>query len=441
MIEGGVRRVRGELLPVHRRAGTSGSGIPVGPSERILDRVSDPDHTSVVNVYRLVVVAIVSALTLTSCGSDEGGSEETDPFEILYVSGITGLLSTSAKAFERGIKAHVEYLNENDGVTGREVRLTVKDNQSDPTRGVTLVQESLSSDARPDVVLPGVSSNETLAVAPLLMREKVPVMASISSPALDDVEQFPYMFSYCALQRDYLVGGLEFMKNSGDLNRVALVVPNDALGDGVIDGFEEIFADVDTEVIQFDGESVDFTPAFQKAAAFDPDWIITEGAGAQVPAILSSRVKAGAEEIPTIAGVTASTQPLLEISQGKQLNNLYATMLPLQAYVEPEDRSDEFNEFAKRVNAQGPLEQPLATYAAGWDLVGLWARGVEQTGGDGSAEAITEALENLELTEDDKQFPMFGGDYTTESHFPQNVEDYMKFGVLKSEKDGMLVIE
>lgn len=379
-------------------------------------------------------------MALASCGGGSGEAGD-DPFDVLYVSGITGLLSPSAKAIERGIEAHVDYLNENGGIAGREVRLTVEDNQSDATRGVTLVQSTLNSDKRPDLVIPGVSTNEALAVAPLLTREKIPVVASVSSPAMDDVDKFPYLFAYGALQREYLVGAQKFIEEKGGAERVALVVPNDGLGDGIAENFDSVFAGVETETFQFDGESVDFTPTFQKAMAFDPDWIITEGAGAQVSVILSSRVKASAESIPTIAGITASSQPLLEVAQGDQLQNLYATMLPLQRFIEPEDRSDEFNEMAERVNAQGPLEQPLATYGSGWDLVGLWARAVEQADGDSSAEAFTEAMENLEISEDDKQFPMFGGDYKPESNFPQNVDEYINFGILKSEKEGMLVIE
>jgi len=383
----------------------------------------------------------VATLVLAGCG---GGGEEdaSGEHELLYISGISGLLSPSAKAFERGMNAHVEFINDNGGIHGRKVNLTVKDNQSDPTRGVTLLQEALNSDKRPDAVFPGVSSNEARAVAPLLTREKIPHFVSASTPKLDDVKQFPYVFSYAGKQADYVAGVREFLAEKGsDADRIALAVPNDALGDAAAASFKEVFADRDTSVAYFDADAVDFTPTLQKLMAGKPDWIMMEGAGAQVPIMLSSRVKAGAQDVPTILGVTASSAPILDFASAEQRDNVYSTLLPLQRYIEPQDRSEEFVEFEKRVTEQGPLEVSLAIYGSGWDMIGLWARAAEKAGEDATGDDVVKALEDLELSKDDTQFPMFGADYDDKSHYPYGVEKRIGFGQVVAEKDGMLIVE
>jgi branched-chain amino acid transport system substrate-binding protein len=389
-----------------------------------------------------VAVAIVAAaLGLAGCGAAGSGDDASSDYELLYVSGISGLLSPSAKAFERGMKAHVEYINENGGIHGRQLNLTVEDNQSDPTRGVTIVQEALTSDKRPDVVFPGVSSNEALAVAPLLTREKIPHIVSASTPKLDDVEEYPYVFSYAGKQADYVAGVREFIAQEGGGDRIALAVPNDALGDAAAMSFEAVFADMETEVSYFDPEAVDFTPTYQKLIASKPDWIMMEGAGAQVPIMLASRVKAGGESVPTILGITASSAPLLDFASEDQRANVYSTLLPLQRYIESGDRSQEFVEFNERVTAQGPLEVSLAIYGSGWDMIGLWARAAEQAGENPSGDEVVEALENLKISEDDTQFPMFGAAYSAESHYPQGVPTRIGFGQVKAKKDGMLLVD
>jgi branched-chain amino acid transport system substrate-binding protein len=389
----------------------------------------------------IVVTVAAMSIGLAGCGAGDSTGNASGDYELLYVSGISGLLSPSAKAFERGMNAHVDFLNEEGGINGRQLNLTVEDNQSDPTRGVTVVQQALTSDRHPEVVFPGVSSNEALAVAPLLTREKIPHIVSASTPKLDDVNQYPYTFSYAGKQADYVAGVREFVAQEGGGDRIALAVPNDALGEAAAMSFEEVFADSETEVSYFDPEAVDFTPTYQKLIASRPDWIMMEGAGGQVPIMLASRVKAGGESIPTILGITASSAPLLDFASEEQRVNVYSTLLPLQRYIDPKDRSDEFVEFNERVTAQGPLEVSLAIYASGWDMIGLWARAAEQAGEDASGDEVVAALEDLTISEDDTQFPMFGAEYSAESHYPEGVPTRIEFGQVQATKDGMLIVE
>ncbi|MCW2757260.1 MAG: branched-chain amino acid transporter substrate-binding protein, partial [Nocardioidaceae bacterium] len=117
-------------------------------------------------------LAAVSALALSACGSNASSGSSGGSYRILYVAGQTGVLSPTAIAIGRGIKAHVDAINAEGGLDGKKIVLQTKDDQSDPTRGVTLVQEQLNGDNPPDLVIPGVSSNEALAVAPLLARSK-----------------------------------------------------------------------------------------------------------------------------------------------------------------------------------------------------------------------------------------------------------------------------
>ncbi|MCW2748086.1 MAG: hypothetical protein JWP10_1228, partial [Nocardioidaceae bacterium] len=92
------------------------------------------------SINRLAIIGAAGALALTAAcsGSDSQGADTTKkPLQIFMSAGVTGLLAPSQKAVERGVRAKIETLNAAGGINGRKVELTVRDNQSDPTRGVT----------------------------------------------------------------------------------------------------------------------------------------------------------------------------------------------------------------------------------------------------------------------------------------------------------------
>ena len=393
-----------------------------------------------------MLAAVLLLGTAAACGGDSGGDGDTDePFKVLFVSGQTGLLSVPATGVTRGLEAFVEWKNEQGGVKGRPIELEIKDNQSDPTRGVTLIQEEINSDDPPDLVVTGISSNEALAAAPILMRAEVLTMQSAASPLLDDVDKYPYFFSTALTHEVIYESMLNFIKEENpDVDRVALVAPQDAIGDATQEFFDGAFKDsgIETSEHRFKGDDVDISPVFQDALSKDPDFIIMEGAGAQVATMVASRVKAGAESVPTIIGSSASSQPILEIANEAQRENLFNTLAPGEAWIEPEDRGEIFGTFVDLIKAQGELESPISVYQSGWDVLYVWTRAVESIDGEITSAAVREALENLPDYEE-PLMPAYGGGggYSAESHFHPGKADDFTFGRIIETRDGMSVLE
>jgi branched-chain amino acid transport system substrate-binding protein len=363
----------------------------------------------------------------------------------VFVSGQTGVLATPAKAVARGIQAFVDDANENGGIDGRQIELEVLDNQSDPTRGVTLIQEQITGNDKPDLVIPGISSNEALAAAPILSRAEVLTIQAAASTLLDDVEKYPYFFSTVLTHEVIYESMVDFIEETdAQASKIALIAPEDAIGDATQQFFDGAFGDSGfaTTEHRFKGDAVDISPVFAAAMAEDPDWIVMEGAGAQVATLVASRLKAGAESVPTIVGSSASSQPILDISTEAQRENLYNTLAPGEAWVEPKDRSEEFAKFVDAVKAQGELESPLSVYEAGRDAMYIWSRGVDAVDGEITGSSVKDALENLGDYED-PQVPAYGGGggYSAESHFhPGKAEDFT-FGRIIEKRDGMSVLQ
>ncbi|MCW2747293.1 MAG: hypothetical protein JWP10_435, partial [Nocardioidaceae bacterium] len=186
---------------------------------------------------------------------------------------------------------------------------------------------------------------------------------------------------------------------------------------------------------RFPADGVDLSPAFQKAMDGKPDLIFMEGAGNQAALLLSGRIKAGAENVPTLAGGTVATQPLLTLAKGtNQLDNVSIVMLPAQHYIPPADRSEVLKEFLSVVKKQGPLVSPLNTYAAGWDIVALWADAVATIDGEVTSEKINEAMKHIPAS---APRLMFQKVFTPTNNYVQPTEGDFVIGIPTAVTDGM----
>jgi len=389
----------------------------------------------------LPAVAAVVLSALTACGGVGASSDDSGPYRILDVGPQTGFSGANGKALDAGLRAAVDDLNRGGGLNGRQVEVVTKDDQTDPTKAVTLLREELSGRDQPDLVVTGVSSNESLAMAPLLTREKIIGMSNISSPKLDDREQFPYFFSTAIQQRDLMAAAARFLGTQGGPKRVALVVQDDALRQAVEPVFTEQMAVAGhtTSVHPFAPDSLDIAPAFEAAKAAGADWIYVDAVGAAVPRVFEGRLKAGAETIPAIGGSGIGTTAFTDNSTPAQRAGFHPALYPLTAYIAPEKRSPELTTLFERVGGNsGPLPMPISIYAYGWDTVRIWAAGVRQAG-SADAEAVTKALENLRVSKQEGGWLMWSRLYGPNTHFPQPGPDDVIFKQVTGRQDTMFV--
>lgn len=397
----------------------------------------------------LLAPLAAAALVLTACSSPAprpaSGSED-QALQVLIISGETGALSVNSEAMRLGVDAAVASLNEAGGVLGREVEVTTLDDQSDPTRAVTLLQEYVAENGKPDFVAAGQTSNEALALAPLLTRDQLIGMASVSSPALDDPEAFPYFFSTAVKQADVTAAAAAFLADQGDVEHVGLVITNDALRDAVEPALQTALdaEGIELSVHSFDPESIDVSSAFTEARAAGADWIYADSIGTVVPRLFEGRIKAGAEDIPTIGGSGIAVSPFTDFTTEQQRENFYPILYPLTHYVAPEDRSDALDDFMGRLGDLSELPVTINTHAYGWDQVMIWAAAVEQAG-SADADAVRDALEDLELSgadAADQPWVLWRNLYVTDSHFPQVTADEFAISQVTGEReDTMLVLK
>ncbi|WP_107770988.1 amino acid ABC transporter substrate-binding protein [Nocardioides sediminis] len=103
----------------------------------------------VTTTHRVGALALASCLTLSACmssGSSSSGEEGDGPINIGISLPLTGDFSEPGKGVQRGYEAWADYVNENGGLLGRDVELTILDDQSNADRVASDYEKLINQD-------------------------------------------------------------------------------------------------------------------------------------------------------------------------------------------------------------------------------------------------------------------------------------------------------
>jgi branched-chain amino acid transport system substrate-binding protein len=116
-----------------------------------------------------------------------------EPIRIGYLPALTGPSSSTGIGINRGIQLAVQEINAAGGIDGRQIELTTRDTQSDPTKAVNGAAE-LTRGQKVSAVFGPVNSGESLAVVPLLARANTPQVHPCWVDTLTDPQKYPMCF-------------------------------------------------------------------------------------------------------------------------------------------------------------------------------------------------------------------------------------------------------
>lgn len=165
-----------------------------------------------------------TALLLAACSEAIGPQPEPEPEPVRIAATFpeTGYLSGDGGKMRNGYAMAVDMLNEQGGIGGRDVVLTLRDDGSDPEAAARIYREFVS-DPRVDVVLGPFSSVITEAVLPVVESAGKPMItAAAGSAALWNGRARRWSVQMAAPARQYLDGSVELAAANG-AETVALV--------------------------------------------------------------------------------------------------------------------------------------------------------------------------------------------------------------------------
>ncbi|MEO5954000.1 MAG: ABC transporter substrate-binding protein [Chloroflexia bacterium] len=318
------------------------------------------------------------------------------PFKVLMVQDLSGALSSIGKAEVQGMKASAEVINAQGGILGRMVQVDAVDDQADATKAVSLLTERITNGDIPDMVQGGTGSSETLAMLPIMTKNKILYVGQNGGSAINDPAKYPYAFSINVPETVSVNVVTQFLKDH-NYKKIGVMQSNSASGQSEMKAFEKVLpgAGITWSVQTFDPTSLDMTPQLEALKADNPDALVTVTAfGRGALTLLSGRQKIG-WDVPVVGDIALSAQNLAGSLGLEALNGVNHSVFMVQKYVDTDKRSAAFNTFFEALKKQGPITASLNVYSFSYDELQVLNEAAKQAQST-DHDALAKAMESLQ---------------------------------------------
>lgn len=235
-----------------------------------------------------VAVAASLAMALSGCGASnlggdtKGDASDDGPIKIGAVLDITGVGASLGVPEQNTLNMLADQLNEAGGINGRDVELTIEDNQSTED-GAAKATSKLIEGVGVDLIIGSSRTGPSIAMRPIAEAAQIPMISVAANVAI--VAGSDLVFK--TAQNDVIV--LERILVDAEENgytKLALIRDATGFGEGVAETIEELGASHGVELVMteaFEPSATDFTPQMTNVRGSDADavliWGITPSAG------------------------------------------------------------------------------------------------------------------------------------------------------------------
>lgn len=335
------------------------------------------------NLMRQLTAAVAVAVLAAGCantgGSDSKTSDDKSGSIILgVIVPLSGAAGPNGKHVLAAIQTQADLINSEGGLDGRQITVMSKDDQSTPATGVSAATELVGKGA--DVVMGGWNSPVTLAIQPILVRNKVLNITTIpqNSSILGGADDAAVRMNAGNAVGGYLAA--EFISKTLKAKKIGLLLQNDAYGKDAGDFLKKNLPS-DAKVVTtqlFAYTDTDFRVALSSLAAAKPDAVFSANAAESSgqPALMKQLSQADLG-VPYFAGTGTVSQTVIDVA-GPVANDMYSADLYFPE-AEPWASSDKNQAFIKAFRAKtGDLPDKFG--ALGAQSVDVWAQAVEKAG-------------------------------------------------------------
>ena len=340
----------------------------------------------------MVVLSLVLVLVLGLITSGCNNLIKNDKEIILGANyEMTGALAAVAKQTVNGINLAIKQTNEQGGVLGKQIKLIIADNKSEPSESANAITK-LIKNHNVKLVFGSVASSNVLATVQIAHDSKIPLITATATNPSVTMEQDqvrPYVFRTCFI--DPFQG--EVMANfaAKSLQAKTAVMYIDSSSDyskGLAKIFAEKFIANGGMIIgeeSFLQKDQDFKSTLTKIKAINPDVVFIPAYYEEVGKIIRQAREIGIKS--QLIGTDGWDDPkLIEIAglsavEGTFFSNHYS----------PQDQDPKVVEFVKAYKAEYNQE-PSALAVLGYDCALVVIDAIKRAGSD-DPEKIRQALE------------------------------------------------
>src|SRR5215467_6195903 len=192
-----------------------------------------------------------------------------DPIMIGYLPALTGPSSSTGIGINRGTQLAVQEINAAGGIGGRQIELITRDTQSEPTKAVNGAAE-LTHGEKVSVVFGPVNSGESLAVVPLLARQKVPQLHPCWVDTLTDAKKYPMCFRNAPTNQQIGAAANRYVVEVLKRKKVAVISDTSGYGTATVNAYVPMLKAKGADVVyqgNVDANNPDVKPEMMRMQA------------------------------------------------------------------------------------------------------------------------------------------------------------------------------
>ena len=260
------------------------------------------------NLVLAVLLSVV--LLIAACGKEAESSSSPKEIIIGNIGAMSGTSAVNGKAQSQGIELAVKEINANGGILGAQVKIVTRDDEADPTKSKTFMEEIVDKEKAKFVIGP---TNSTPAAASMAYLQENKVISMIPVATGTDLisKSNPYAFRIMP-SNEIQAKALVKLAVEGNYKKIALVADTSALGVDGIAVMEKTLKEYGVEPaakVTYKSDDPDMTPIAQKIKEANADVALFWTLGADGAKIVRSLERIDYIDNLQIIGYTGLAMP------------------------------------------------------------------------------------------------------------------------------------
>lgn len=380
--------------------------------------------TAIAGVCSAIVISVAACSSSGSSADAPSGSSASSSgssggtYNVFAVEALSGPDAPYGQAAGDAVKAAVDVINNSGGVLGHKVVLTMKDDAGDPTTAVTLLESELAGSTKPNLVVPGLFSTETVPLVPIATKAGILTVAPGDAQSLDDPAKYPLHFSCTPLGSSTATALIAEMKSKG-YTKLGIAVTDDEASVSTADYLEADAkaAGMTYTAAQLSLTAVDATPQLEQLTAAKPQVVIFVMDGASNGVLLRSRATLG-WTVPFYTNTAGTSFNVGAQVPPADWKNVYLQAQSFLVYGNPETQTPQFKTFSAALSKYVPqVTQGMALYVNPYDPLLVWAAAANKAKSV-DPQKVAAAIETLTNSSQVPNFVGQGTLYGGDAHFP-----------------------
>ena len=195
-------------------------------------------HRNVFTPTRRLLLAAAAVMAFTSAAS------AADTIKIGLVAAMSGQSAKSGEAIVRGLSLAIDEINARNGVLGKKIELVVRDDESNPAKGVLAARELVQRE-HVTALFGGIDTPVSIAITPFANQAKVPFMGvwAAGTPITRNGAAENYVFRVSAVDDLVDVALVDYAMKKYGAKKPGMILINNPWGESNEKGLKEALAE------------------------------------------------------------------------------------------------------------------------------------------------------------------------------------------------------